>query len=70
MPTKREPSRSAPLEYYPIFGARTVSCSTVLRGEPLQRETRRWRAIANDHIRPPGILNLKPTLSSVLFISY
>ncbi len=69
MLTKREPSRQAHFEYCPIFGARTASCSTVLRGEALQRKTRRWRALANDRIRPPGIRNLQHALSSVFLIS-
>src|SRR5947209_9312034 len=69
MLTKREPSRPTHFEYCLIFGARTTSCSTVLRGEPVQRRTRRWRASANDPIRPPAIANLKHTLSSLFFIS-
>ena len=68
MLTKREPSRPADFEHYPIFGEQTASCWTVLRGEPLQRKTRRWRA-SNDRIRSPGIPNLKHALSSVFLIS-
>ncbi len=69
MLTKREPSRPAHFEYCPIFGARTASCSTDLRGEPVQRRTRRWRAFANDPIRPPAVVNLKHALSSLFLIS-
>jgi hypothetical protein len=69
MLTKREPSRRAHFEYCLIFGARTTSCSTLLRGEPVQRRTRRWSASANDPIRPPEIANLKHALSSLFFIS-
>jgi hypothetical protein len=65
---KREPSRPAQLEYSSIFGARTASCSTVLGGEPSQGKTRKWRAFANDRIRPPGIPNLKHARSSVFLI--
>jgi hypothetical protein len=69
MLTKREPSRPAHFEYCSIFGVRTVSCSTVLRGEPSQRKTRKWRAFASDRIHPPAIPNLEHALSSVFMIS-
>jgi hypothetical protein len=68
MLAKRQPSRPAHLEYSPIFGARTASCSTVLGGEPSQGKTRKWRGFANDRIRPPGIPNLKHAWSSVFLI--
>jgi hypothetical protein len=64
-----KPSRPAHFEYCPIFRVRTASCSTVLRGEALQRNPRRWRAFANDRIRPPGIPNLEHAVTSVFLIS-
>jgi len=69
MLTKREPSHLAHFEYCLVFGKRTTSCSTVLRGEPVQRRTRGWSASANDPIRPPAIAHLKHALSSLFFIS-
>jgi hypothetical protein len=70
MLTKREPSRPAHFEYCPIFAARTARCSTVLRGDALQRKTREWRAFANDRLCPPGIPNLKHASSSVFLSSF
>ena len=69
MLTKREPSRPGHFEYCLIYRARTASCSTVLRGEALQRKTRTWRAFANDRNRLPGISNLSDVLGSVFLIS-
>lgn len=69
MLTKREPSRPTHFEYCPIFGVRTASCSTVLRGEVLRRRTRKRGPFANDRIRLPGIPNLKHALISVFLIS-
>jgi len=62
-----KPSRPAHFEYCPIFGARTASCLTVLRA--LQRKPRKWRAFANDRIRPPAIPNLEHAVTSVFLIS-
>jgi hypothetical protein len=62
---EREPSRPAHFEYGPMFGARTASCSTVLRGEPSQRKTPKWRAFADGRIRPPGRPDLKGASISI-----
>jgi hypothetical protein len=69
MLTKREPSHAAHFEYCPIFGARTASCSTVLRGEISPKRKLEMRAFRNDQIRPLGIRNLKHALRGVLLIS-
>jgi hypothetical protein len=68
MLTEREPSHPPHLEYCPIFGARTASCSTFHGREPSQRKTRKWRTFANDRIRPPGIPSLKHASSNVFLI--
>jgi hypothetical protein len=67
MLTKRAPSHPGHFEYCPIFGAQTASCSTV-HGEPLQRKPRKWRAFANDRIRPRGIPSLKHAPNNVFLI--
>jgi hypothetical protein len=68
MLAKREPSRSAHVEYCPALGARTTSCSTVLRGEGSRRRTGKGRIFADDQIRPSRMPNLERAVSSAFSI--
>jgi hypothetical protein len=69
MRRKREPSRPTLLGYRPTLGGRTASCSMILKREPSQRRTRKWKAFPNDRIRPPQLASLKHALSNVFLIS-